>query len=191
VPASKVGWDQVGDFRTSPHRTGPDGYLGICEDCHDPHGTEHAANLALDPYDNTLCTTCHVSDFPDEAAEADHAHHSDFDPAAWSPGSCTGCHLPRVGIEIRPDAVSGAGELHSHVLTFALPELSIAEFDAASATVLPRGEVPLPACLDCHLQADALAEDAGSNCPCPVGDPTRRETYEGMQTIFDLVWGSP
>lgn len=186
---SKVGWDQVGDFRDSPHRAGAAGYLGICEDCHDPHGSTFSASLKHDPDDNDTCTSCHATMFPDEAAEAAHAHHGEFAPGPWSPGSCTGCHFPRMGIEVRPDAVSGAGELHSHGLTFIAPSTALAEFDAAGAELLPLGLVPVPACLDCHLQADALAGDSGEVCACGVGSPLLRSTYEDMQEAFDIVWG--
>ena len=189
VPASKVGWDQVGDFRTSPHAVGE--YRGICEDCHDPHGSAHPAGLRVDPNDNTLCTTCHAAAFPDAVAEADHARHGTFAPGPWSPGACAGCHLPRTAVSVRPDAVSGAGELHSHTLTFSAPAASLAEFDAAGLDVLPYGAAPIPACLDCHLQADAAAEDVGSNCACAVGDPRLRATFEGMQNVYDIVWGAP
>jgi predicted CXXCH cytochrome family protein len=187
VPASRLGWDQVGDFRASAHVTGE--YHGACEDCHDPHGSEHGASLRRDPYDNAACTGCHAELFPDVTAEADHAHHGRFAPGEGSPGACVGCHLPRTGITVRADAVSGAGERHSHRLAFFAPEQSLAEFDAAQTTILPRGSAPIPSCLECHLQADALAEDSGGNCPCAVGDPIRRETYEGMQVVYELIWG--
>lgn len=189
APASKVGWDQVGDLRISPHLSGDQGYDAACEDCHDAHGSAHAASLRADPWDNTLCTGCHASDFPDESAEASHTHHNTFHPGAWSPGSCTGCHMPRMGLSVRPDAVSGAGELRTHSLDFIEPAASLAEFDAVGATVLDLGAAPVPACLDCHLQADAQAEDEDDNCPCPVGSAKKRVTYEDFQTAYEFVWG--
>ncbi len=97
--------------------------------------------------------------------------------------------MPRLGQSVRPDAVSGAGELHAHVFDFIEPGASLAEFDAAGASVLPLGSAPVPACLDCHLQADAEAGDAGANCPCPVGNAQKRVTYEDFQTVYELVWG--
>ena len=189
APASRLGWDQVGDLRSSPHLAGPQGYAAACEDCHDSHGGPFKASLRAAPTDNGLCTTCHAADFPDEAAEASHSHHGSFHPGDWSPGACTGCHMPRLGVSVRVDAVSGAGELHAHSLDFIEPAASLAEFDAAGATTLPLGSAPLPACLDCHIQADAEAEDEGGNCPCPVGSARKRVTYEDFQTAYELVWG--
>lgn len=188
APASRVGWDQAGDLRSSPHLAGEQGYAAICEDCHDPHGGGEGG-LRVELSDNALCTTCHAADFPDEAAEASHARHGSFHPGEWTPGSCVGCHMPRLGHSVRPDAVSGAGELRAHVLDFVEPAAALAEFDAAGASTLPLGQVPTNACLDCHLQSDAEEEDAGSNCPCPVGSPTKRVTYEDFQSLYETVWG--
>lgn len=190
VAASRVGGDQVGDFRTSPHHQGPGSYAGACEDCHDPHGSEWSADLRADPADNTLCTSCHASRFPDEAAQAEHAHHETFHPGPWSPGACTGCHLPRTAVGLRPDPLSGAGELRSHGLVAFEPSASLAEFDAAGASVLDHGAAPVSACLDCHLQADEAAQAEGDRCPCPTGDARKRATHADLQGVFDRVWGA-
>lgn len=189
APVSRLGWDQVGDLRSSPHLAGEQGYAAACEDCHDPHGGSARSSLRVEPWDNTLCTSCHASLFPDEEAEAEHAHHDRFDPGEWSPGSCTGCHMPRMGHAVRPDAVSGAGELHAHGLDFIEPAASLAEFDAAGVDELALGQAPVSACIDCHLQSDAEEEDAGSNCPCPSGNAKKRSTHEHFQEVYEIVWG--
>lgn len=188
--ASRLHRDQAGDFRDSPHRSGTDGYMGACEDCHELHAGEHEAGLRKDFADNDLCTSCHASRFPDEAAESAHSGHTNFAPGRWSPGSCNGCHFPRMSIAVRPDAVSGAGEVRAHTMTFIEPGAALAEFDAEGADRLAHGDVPVAACIDCHAQNDAEANDAGENCPCPESDPTRRSTFEDFQTIFEAMRGT-
>lgn len=188
--ASRVGWDEAGDLRISPHRSGEQGYEGACEDCHDPHGGPHAGSLRVEPGDNTLCTTCHVATFPDDASQASHAHHWEFAPDLWGQGSCVGCHFPRMGLVVRPDAVSGAGEVRAHTLDFITPDAALAEFDAAGASELDGGLVPVGACLDCHLQNNAAMKDEGSACPCPNSDPRKRSTYVDLQGIYDALWGA-
>lgn len=184
--ASRLHQDQAGDFRDSPHRSGLDGYQGACEDCHELHVGANPALLRLDFADNDLCTGCHASRFPDEAAESAHSGHTNFDPGRFSPGSCNGCHFPRMSIAVRPDAISGAGDVRSHTMTFIEPGASLAEFDAEGATTLPRGDFPVSACVDCHTQSEAQANDEGTACPCPESDPTRRSTHEDFQAIFVL-----
>jgi len=184
---SAVPWDQVGDFRTSPHQG--EGFAGACEDCHDPHGTANPAMLRLDPGDNGLCIACHVTMFPDEAAQAEHAAHSIFDPGVWQAGTCTGCHMGRSALSLQPDAVSGAGEGHAHTLQSWRPDAALATFDEAGTDLLPLGAVPPGPCVDCHLQNESLAQDAGTAFPGPYANPQKRATYVDMQGIWDRLFG--
>ncbi len=174
VAASRSHRDQVGDFEGSPHR---DAYLGACADCHDAHGSVHAGSLRTDPRDNALCTSCHGSDFPDEQAEMDHAAHIEWAPLTGGPGACVDCHLARSGVVVQRDAVSGVGETRDHGLRLWTPDDVLAAFDAAGVDQLPIADVPVNACLDCHLRAQARAEDLGGDCGCRQGDPTLRATW--------------
>jgi len=190
VDASRVQGDQVGEFRASPHRRGPEGYDGACSDCHDPHGTEHVAMLRREPSENELCTGCHRTRFPDVAALEDHSAHAVYETGPWEPGTCTGCHMPRSGKVLRLDAVSGVGELHAHGLLPWHPDDILAEFDAAGAQVLPPGEVAVPGCVDCHVQLEAQADDEGGSCGCPAWDPFDRDTYTLLSSLWDSMFGS-
>lgn len=187
--ASRLHRDQGGDLSVSRHRAGPDGYQGACEDCHDAHGSTTTSGLREAPTDAALCTTCHGGAFPDEAAVATHAGHLSYHPDAWSPGGCPSCHLSRGPVVLRVDGLSGAGEGHGHSLFAWSPELAVAEFDAVGAEELPLGEAPVAACLDCHLQADALAAQAGTGCPCPSDDPTWRQTHVDLAYIYEQLFG--
>jgi len=191
VPASKVLADEVGELRASPHRQGPYGYDGACTDCHDPHGSAHPASLKKAPWNNALCTRCHQSKFPDAAAELAHSHHPEIVGERWGPGTCTGCHLGRSGLDVRRDAVSGVGELHSHALVNFAPADILAEFDSAGTDELAPGEVAVSGCLDCHLQNDAAARDEGGSCACALGDPYNRTTYENLAQVIQSWWGQP
>lgn len=180
--------DQVSALAGSGHR---DAYLGACADCHDPHGSEHPASLRVARGDNTLCTACHRAAFPDEQAERDHAGHLTFGPTTGGPGACADCHLARAGLVLSRDAVSGVGETHDHGLAVWTPDDVLAIFDAAGADTLPIEDVPVTACLDCHLRAQAKAEDNGGDCGCPQGDPTLRSTWVQQQQAWTDWLGAP
>ena len=61
-----------------------------CWDCHDPHGTDHWADLILPVKNNELCISCHQEL---ESVEAQTAHSRHI---AGSPGNrCIECHMPR------------------------------------------------------------------------------------------------
>ena len=174
APASRAHRDQVGDFEGSPHRAD---WKGDCSNCHDPHGSAHPGSLRTDPRDNTLCTACHAEAFPDEQAERDHAGHLNWGPLTGGPGACVDCHLARAGVVFSRDAVSGVGETRDHGLRVWTPDDVLAAFDAAGADQLPIADVPVNACLDCHLRAQVRAEDAAGECGCRQGDPTLRSTW--------------
>ena len=129
--------------------------------------------------------------FPDTAAQRTHASHSVFAPGPWGPGTCTGCHMPRSGVDVRLDAVSLTGELHSHALLPFDPDDVLVEFDLVDDDHLLAGEVPTGGCLDCHHQVDAERRDQGSACACPQGDPLYRVTWENLGTVYDTLWGAP
>jgi len=176
VDASRVQADQVGEFRASPHRRGPEGYDGACSDCHDPHGTDNVAMLRHDPSENALCVGCHRTRFPDVSSLEEHSAHAVYETGPWEPGTCTGCHLPRSG--------------KAHSLLPWHPDDVLAEFDATGAQTLPLGAVPVPGCVDCHLQRDAQADDEGGNCACPVWDPYSRDTYVTLSGLWHLFGSS-
>jgi predicted CXXCH cytochrome family protein len=83
-----------------------------CTACHDAHGNEDWADLTLSARDNSLCLSCHSTQFPDEASTTRHSRH-----AAGSSGNrCIECHMPRHmiftnGVEMMSDRI------HSHVLS--------------------------------------------------------------------------
>ncbi len=61
-----------------------------CTECHDPHGTDHWADLKLPVHDNSLCISCH-QDLAALEAQTAHSRH-----LAGSPGNrCVECHMPR------------------------------------------------------------------------------------------------
>lgn len=186
TPESRVGADQVGELRSSPHQRGPGHYLGSCEDCHDPH----TQRLHTPDAGNELCTGCHAARFPDGASQSDHAAHLGFSPLdPWGSGRCVGCHMPRSATRVRPDGRSGAGELRSHQLEVRSPAAALATFDAAGETTLPLGSVPASGCLDCHAQVQAQREPIGGSCACPRGLPTERDTYRGLGAVYDTLFG--
>lgn len=177
--------DQVADFRQSPHQGA---WRGDCTDCHDAHGSAHAASLRHPPGDNSLCTGCHRAAFPDQAAEAAHARHRTFAPQTGGPGACVDCHLPGLGRALRPDPVTGAGESHAHTLRPVHPDAVLAAFGGAAS--LPLDAVPVNGCLACHLRAEAEAQARGGSCGCPQGDPTLRSTWEAQQAAW-TAWEAP
>lgn len=177
--------DQVGDLRSSPHQG--DGYLGACEDCHLAHDPGDGPALRVARGDNALCTDCHAAAFPDADAVLDHAHHPALEETRFGSASCQGCHVPRLNHRLRPDALSGAGEGHAHSLIFVEPQAAVDAFDGARSS--PLGTVPTPACLDCHLERAAAAEERGGVCVCLAGDPELRSTYEDLQWAFEQLFG--
>lgn len=61
-----------------------------CGHCHDPHGTDHWADLLLPVADNSLCISCHM-DLDSVEAQTKHSMHE-----AGSGGNrCVECHMPR------------------------------------------------------------------------------------------------
>ena len=187
VDVSAAHRDQVGDLRGSPHQDTAGGYIGACEDCHAPHGGGDGASLQVTAGELALCTSCHASAFPDDDAVLAHTAHPIIEEDRWGAASCAGCHVPRLASVLRPDAVSGAWEGHSHGLWMVEPQAAVDAFGGEEE--LPLGSVPTPSCLDCHLQREAEADDAGGACACPRGDPELRQTYIDLQSAYDLLFG--
>lgn len=186
---SRLFRDQVGDLRASPHQDTAAGYVGACEDCHTVHEPGDGASLRTEPGALALCTTCHAAAFPDEASVLDHSAHPYVEEERFGSASCQGCHVPRIASNLAVDAISGAGEGHAHGLRFVAPQAAVDEFDAAGVDELPLGSVPTPACLDCHEQRAAEAEEAGEVFVSLRGDPTERDTYEDLQWAYDILFG--
>ncbi len=187
LSASRVRGDQVRELESSPHRAG---WAGDCTACHDPHGSAQPASLRFPSGDNDLCTTCHRARFPNTAAEVEHSGHATFAPGSGGPGACVACHLPRAGLVLRRDAISGVGESHAHVLQPWTPDDVLAIFDAAGTDTLPIEQVPVTGCLDCHLRTQAALADVGGACDCPAGDPTLRATWEAQAADFAAWQGA-
>jgi predicted CXXCH cytochrome family protein len=84
-----------------------------CSACHDPHGTDHWADLVKPASDNTLCTDCHDTLAAPEA-QARHSRH-----AIGSPGNlCIECHMPR-HMRFTNGVAVMSERLHSHA--FSIP----------------------------------------------------------------------
>ena len=188
IDASRVRADQVGELRASPHRASDSHFAGACEDCHQPHGSAFKASLRHDPWDNALCTSCHALTFPDAAAIAAHSGHTAPSSGAWGSASCVGCHMPRSAVVVRGDANTGVGEARSHGMLAWTPNQVLATFGAAGASTLPKGEVPVDGCIDCHVQREEAAKQTGGSCNCPQGDVTKRTTWEALKASFDAMF---
>ena len=159
--------DQVGAFLASPHAGD---WAGRCSDCHASHGSDHTASLHEAPADPALCTSCHRAAFPDDDAIRAHGGHPSL--GAGGP-SCVDCHLPRAGVVLARDPLSGTGETRDHGLRVPHPADALAAFDSAGEPELPVAEVPVTPCLDCHSGAGA------------AGDPTQRATWVDEVAAWD------
>lgn len=115
---SKMGAEQIG-----------------CSKCHDPHGTDHWADLTLSVEDNALCITCHEP-YATEAAQTAHSRH-----ATDSAGNrCHECHMPR-HMRFSNGIHTMSKRIPSHA--FSIP----------TGEQLPGG--PPPSCNVCHVDKDA------------------------------------
>ena len=61
-----------------------------CGECHDPHGTEHWADLILPTTNNELCIRCH-EEFASPEAQSAHSRH----PVGGPGNRCIECHMAR------------------------------------------------------------------------------------------------
>jgi len=171
-----------------------------CFDCHDPHGeaTDSAGTplpslLRLEQRDNTLCNSCHLglSFGGDESAlEAHNGHvpyapHNGYDPTGTTEmGRCTGCHMPGTTARLSYGILTGSGDLSSHRFLALAPQYTVDVFDSLGATVLPLGQFPANACLDCHAWNTWLADTTGGVSSGPSGDPTLLETHQRLQAAY-------
>jgi predicted CXXCH cytochrome family protein len=184
--------EQVDELRASPH--GGSGLYALgCGECHSAHGPVQGAphQLAADPDDNGLCLGCHTAThFPEAADVVAHTAHSGYDPAGrYASGRCIGCHMPPTASRSGRSAVTGGGDLASHVFAIQPPALSLAAFDDLGRTTLPLEAVPPNACLACHREAELLYGALGVDFRGPAGEPTARETYVPLTGVYDLLFG--
>ena len=189
---------QLDELVLSPH--GDDGAWSFrCFDCHDVHGASvdedgemYAHQLKLDPTDNSLCLSCHLSMHFEGAVAVvkDHVAHPLYDPSGpLGEGRCTACHMPPTAGGLEFSDLSGGGDLSSHLFEFRPPQDAIDAFDAAGKTTLSAGEFPAYGCLDCHAWANWDYEDLGlGGLPAPAGDPTLRASHVEYQGAVDEKW---
>ena len=104
--------------------------------------------------------------------------------------ACPDCHVPRAGLVLAADALSGAGEAHDHGLDPWTPSDVLDLFDTAGTDTLPIEQVPVTACLHCHLRLAQEADDAGTACSCPTGDPTLRATWDAQVGVLQSWAGA-
>lgn len=79
-----------------------------CTQCHDPHGSDHPAQLRHPRESSALCASCHAEHAADPSA---HSHH----PADGPGGRCTDCHMPYLTIE------RGHGKVSDHTISIPRP----------------------------------------------------------------------
>ncbi|MFC2125434.1 multiheme c-type cytochrome [Bacteroidota bacterium] len=83
-----------------------------CWACHDPHGSEYKHHLIADPYNNSLCLSCH-DQYQETSIMENHSHHPSSNPE--SP-LCVDCHMS-------PAEKDGVHfENHGHSFDVAAPE---------------------------------------------------------------------
>jgi hypothetical protein len=174
------------------HRAAVHGQLGMrCVDCHGVHDSTEPGHrlLRLDAADNALCEACHLGAFDDsELVALEHMRHRLYQPEGTQEGArCTGCHMPRTASDGFWSAESGAGEVGSHSFVAALPDTTLAVFDAAGASELPLGEFPTHACADCHAWNAWYFDGLGLEFDAPTGDPTLASTHEAYQAGWEEV----
>ncbi len=106
-----------------------------CTHCHDPHGTDHWADLVKPVDDNAMCIECH-EEYATTEAQTAHSRH-----AAGSSGNrCFECHMPR-----RMRFSNGI-----HTMSKRIPSHA---FSIPDGKQLPGG--PPPSCNVCHTDKDA------------------------------------
>ena len=80
-----------------------------CWACHNPHGSENKHHLIADPYNNSLCLSCH-DQFQETQAMENHSHHPSSNPE--SP-LCVDCHMSPA----EKDGVHFENHRHSFIVT--------------------------------------------------------------------------
>jgi len=182
---------QHDELLLSPHGTEEAGSL-VCWDCHDAHGATLGDDgevlgrqLRLDPYDNTLCLSCHLGlTFGGDTDRAEeHDGHALYEPEAEDgAGRCIACHMPATSTGSTWSAESGAGDMSSHLWTWRPPQDALDVFAAEGATELGVGSFPIHGCADCH----AFVDRSFGFSPGPTGDPTLEATHQSFQDAVDV-----
>ncbi len=128
-----------------------------CTQCHDPHGSEHPAQLKHPRESSALCAACH----PDHAANPTaHAHH----PADGPGGRCVDCHMPYLTIE------RGHGIVTDHTISIPRPH---ARSD----------RVAVDACSWCHQGGRGAPTDVPRLDAEAIDEGWRRFWPDGVEVV--------
>lgn len=139
-----------------------------CDRCHDVHAPVRTRG----PYQNNLlCQSCHLRDWPTEAAVEAHTHHP-VDPAGTGASRCVGCHMPA---QTRPDEPGQEDRLHSHTW-MPIPPITSANQANDGETVLPNSCAGTVGCHD------------GTVAAAPVFDFENPVQMTGLQALYDFFF---
>ncbi|NUM54782.1 MAG: hypothetical protein HUU46_14145 [Candidatus Hydrogenedentes bacterium] len=139
-----------------------------CDRCHDVHAPVRTRG----PYENNLlCQSCHLFDWPTEAAVEAHTNHP-VDPAGTGASRCVGCHMPA---QTRSDEPGQEDRLHSHTW-MPIPPITSANQAADGETVLPNSCAGTAGCHDGSVAAAPIFN---------IDDPVE---MTGLQALYDFFY---
>lgn len=156
---------QVTNFLASEHAQVGRLACDVCHDVHTPLETRGPVT------NNVLCLSCHLRDWPNSQAVADHTNHP-VDPSGTGASRCVGCHMPA---QSRPSAEQPDGP-HSHTF-IPIPPIESAEQAQEGETVKPNSCAGTVGCHD------------GTVPTAPVFNLDDPVQMTGLQAIFDLWYG--